>query len=113
MDLTELQRIYPSITFVNTNFLDNKTLKMMSEKYSKMEYAYALTPFAIKYLLSNFYAQVLFLKLETLVLGDIEQLFIELNLNSAIVTPHLFPRILIISPLPVRYLLRLTKVRLE
>ena len=89
MDFTGLQRIYPSITFVNTDFLDNKTLKMMSEKYSKMEYAYALTPFAIKYLLSNFYAQVLFLKLETLVLGDLEPLFIELTLNSAIVTPHL------------------------
>jgi hypothetical protein len=54
-----------------------------------MEFAYALTPFVIRYLLLNSYSQVLFLKLETLVLGDLESLFIKLNLNSAIVTPHL------------------------
>jgi len=88
-DLTELQRNYPSITFMNTDFLDNEILKMMSKTYTKMELAYAVTPFAIRYLLISSYTQVLFLKLETLVLGDLESLFLKLNLNSAIVTPHL------------------------
>lgn len=88
-DLTELQKNYPLITFINTDFIDNETLKMMSKIYTKMEFAYALTPFVIRYLLLNSYSQVLFLKLETLVLGDLESLFIKLNLNSAIVTPHL------------------------
>jgi hypothetical protein len=89
LDLTELQGNYPLITFMNTDFLDNEILKMMSKTYSKMEFAYAMTPFAIRYLLSSSYAQVLFLKLETLVLGDLESLFLKLNLSSAIVTPHL------------------------
>ena len=98
LDLTELQRCYPSITFLSTDFLGNKILKMMAETYSKMEYTYAITPFAIRHLLANSYEQVLFLKLETLVLGDLEPLFTKLNLNSAIVTPHLlFPDISILN----------------
>jgi hypothetical protein len=98
IDFTELQRIYPSIIFMNTDFLDKKTMKMMNKAYSKMEYTYAMTPFAIKYLLSNSYTQVLFLKLETLVLGNLEQLFNKLDSNSAIVTPHLlFPDMSILN----------------
>lgn len=89
MDLAGLQSRYPAITFLSTNFLDDEILKRMTKIYSKMEFAYAMTPFAIKYLLANSYGQVLFLKLETLVLGDLGPLFTKLDLNSAIVTPHL------------------------
>lgn len=89
MDLTELQVSYPAITFMGTDFLDDIILKTMIKIYSEMEYAYSMTPFAIKHLLANSYEQVLFLKLETLVLGDLGLLFTELDLKSAIVTPHL------------------------
>ena len=93
-DFTELQEFYPSITFKSIDFLDFKILSEMFDIYSELELAYALTPFAIRYLLEQSYEQVLFLKLETLVLEDLNPLFIELNLKSAIVTPHLlFPNI--------------------
>jgi hypothetical protein len=94
IDFTELQEFYPSITFKSIDFLDFKILSEMFDIYSELELAYALTPFAIRYLLEQSYEQVLFLKLETLVLEDLNPLFIELNFKSAIVTPHLlFPNI--------------------
>lgn len=93
-DFTELQKFYPLITFKSTHILDYEILDEMSKIYTELEFAYALTPFAIQHLLEKSYEQVLFLKLETLVLGDLNPLFIELNLKSAIVTPHLlFPDI--------------------
>jgi hypothetical protein len=89
IDLMELQSNYPSITFISTSFLEEKILMTMRENYSTMEFAYAMTPFAIKHLLQTTYGQVLFLKLETLVLGDLGPLFTKLDVHSAIVTPHL------------------------
>jgi hypothetical protein len=98
MNLLELKKCYPLITFLSTNILENNILKTITSVYSEMEYTYAITPFVIRHLLSNLYTQVLFLKLETLVLGDLEPLFIKLNQNSAIVTPHLlFPDVSILK----------------
>jgi hypothetical protein len=93
-DFTELQKFYPSISFKSVNALNYEILNEISEIYTELEFAYALTPFVIQHLLEKSYDQVLFLKLETLVLGKLDPLFIELNHRSAIVTPHLlFPDI--------------------
>jgi hypothetical protein len=93
-DFTELQKFYPSISFKSVDILDYEILNEMSKIYTELEFAYALTPFVIQRLLAKSYDQVLFLKLETLVLGELDPLFIELNLRSVIVTPHLlFPDI--------------------
>ena len=93
-DFTELQKFYPSISFKCVNDINYEILNEISEIYTELEFAYALTPFVIKHLLDKSYDQVLFLKLETLVLGKLDPLFIELNHRSAIVTPHLlFPDI--------------------
>ncbi len=89
VDFKDLERKYPAINFISADFLGEETFNNMNGIYSKLEFAYASTPFAIKHLLSNFYKQILFLKLETLVLGDLNPLFNELDLSSAIVTPHL------------------------
>lgn len=91
-DFTEIQKIYPSIIFKSTDVLDSEIVREMIKIYSDLEFAYAITPFVIEHLLAQSYDRVLFLKLETLVLGELNPLFIELSLNSAIVTPHLlFP----------------------
>ena len=88
-DFTELQKFYPSISFKNVSILEYEFLNEMSKIYTELEFAYALTPFIIQHLLTKSYNQVLFLKLETLVLAELDSLFIELNHRSAIVTPHL------------------------
>lgn len=93
-DFSELEKIYPWITFKTIDILDYEILNEMSKIYTELEFAYAITPFAIQHLLAESYEQVLFLKLQTLVLGKLNQLFIELSIRSAIVTPHLlFPDI--------------------
>jgi hypothetical protein len=94
VDFKDLEKKYPSINFISADFLEDEILNNMNKLYSKLEFAYAITPFAIEHLLSNFYKKILFLKLETLVLGNLNLLFDELDFNSAIITPHLlFPEV--------------------
>lgn len=58
-------------------------------KYSELELSYALTPTVIKHLLNKGYAGVLFLKQETLVLGDLGAVISHLDSSSVLLTPHL------------------------
>lgn len=58
-------------------------------KYSELELSYALTPTVIKHLLNKGYAGVLFLKQETLVIGDLGAVISHLDSSSVLLTPHL------------------------
>ena len=56
---------------------------------TELELSYALTPFAIAHLLRQRYASVLFLKQETLVVGDLTPVFRLVGRHALVLTPHL------------------------
>lgn len=55
---------------------------------TELEFSYALTPFAIDYLLRQGFDGVMFLKQETLVLDELASVFSLLNNASVLLTPH-------------------------
>jgi hypothetical protein len=57
-------------------------------QYAELPFSYALTPFAIEHLLGRGHERVLFLKQETLVLGELGSIWSGLERHSALVTPH-------------------------
>lgn len=57
-------------------------------QYAELEFSYALTPFAIDYLLGQGFSGVLFLKQETLVLDELGTVLSGLKQASVLVTPH-------------------------
>lgn len=58
-------------------------------RYKELELSYALTPCAIRYLLGLGYQGVMFLKQETLVLGELLSVAALLDSSSVFLTPHL------------------------
>jgi hypothetical protein len=92
--LKKLQLAFPKINFRNLDSLSSRNLDELINKYSDIELAYAITPLIIKHLLSNDIQSVLFLKIETFVLGNLNSLINLLKSNSVIITPHLLSPIL-------------------
>ena len=63
-------------------------LQKMCFHYGELELSYALTPHAIRHVLDMGYRGVIFLKQETLVLGELASTAQTLERFSALVTPH-------------------------
>lgn len=58
-------------------------------RHTQQELTYAATPFLISHLLERGFERVLFLKQESLVVGDLGPLFERLDRSSILLTPHL------------------------
>jgi hypothetical protein len=58
-------------------------------RYTRQEFSYALTPYLIGHLLDQGFSAAIFLKQESLVLGDLQPEFSRLDRRSILLTPHL------------------------
>jgi hypothetical protein len=87
--LNSLPSADPRIRFADASFLEPKTWAEMAARYTDLEFAYAITPFVFLNLFTRGYSKLLFLKLETLVLASVDELFDDLSNHPVIATPHL------------------------
>lgn len=65
-----------------------RDLRDFAFRYTEMEFTYALTAPAIAHVMGLGHSRVLFLKQETLVVGDLASVFDMLTRHSAVLTPH-------------------------
>lgn len=69
--------------------LDIPHLERFRFHYTQQPLSYASTPYLLAYLLKRGFSRVVFLKQESLVLGDLSSLFDRLEKASIVLTPHL------------------------
>lgn len=77
-----------SLSVIRLGELGLEDLELFAFGCTELEFSYALTPFAIRHLLSRGFDGVLFLKQETLVLDEIGSTLAGLERHTALVTPH-------------------------
>lgn len=66
-----------------------RVIEEIAQRYQQQALTYALTPFWISYLFRQGYDQVLFLKQESMVTGDLGPVMAQLEGASVLLTPHL------------------------
>lgn len=74
---------------VGMESLEIPRLRNLRFRYGPVSLSYALTPFLLRHLLEGGAGAVLFLKQESLVVGDLTPLFERLRFSSILLTPHL------------------------
>lgn len=77
-----------AFSVINLAALKFSALSAFSFRYTELAFSYALTPYAIDYLLAQGFDGVLFLKQETLILDDLSAVLDNLAKHSVLVTPH-------------------------
>lgn len=76
-------------TLLSIHDLELEHFERFRFQYSQQEFSYAVTPHVIEHLLKSGHDGVLFLKQETLVLGNLDSFFEDLQTHSLMLTPHL------------------------
>jgi hypothetical protein len=80
---------HESFHIVGLSELDIPHLERFRFQYAQQPLSYASTPYLLAHLVKRGFSRLLFIKQETLVLGDLSPLFDVLETSSILLTPHL------------------------
>ena len=82
-----------SFTLIRPSDLQSLSFEHLCFRYPQQQFTYASTPFLLAHLLDRGFARVVFVKQESMVIGDLSPLFSLLERMSVFLTPHLIKRL--------------------